>query len=269
LYSLNPKHANDPPPQLTSLVVALARYQSIVDAPDFGHLDYESVDPKATKPTKGAIRVNDLLETVTDRYRPLASFSHKLSFLIDIQIAIFDKFHERLQSNLEAYLSMTTSLGRAMGGVTKQEQDKLLGIEGLERLCRTYGSADYLEKAMRDWSDDVFFLDIWEDLQHRARDTNTIGGRSLADVAERTSKAIGSHVDNDDSSGAGGGLFDETASWYARLRERSEQIIIDTLTGNVREALRPYRHMYVIPFPPTRPKLLTFFFPLTVTPGQR
>jgi hypothetical protein len=183
-----------------------------------------------------------------------------LSFLIDIQIAIFDKFHERLQSNLEAYLSMTTSLGRAMGGVTKQEQDKLLGIEGLERLCRTYGSADYLEKAMRDWSDDVFFLDIWEDLQHRARDTNTIGGRSLADVAERTSKAIGSHVDNDDSSGAGGGLFDETASWYARLRERSEQIIIDTLTGNVREALRPYRHMYVIPFPPTRPNLLTLFF---------
>lgn len=42
-----------------------------------------------------------------------------------------------------------------MGGVSKEEQDKLLGIEGLESLCRTYGSADYLEKAMRDWSDDV------------------------------------------------------------------------------------------------------------------
>lgn len=46
-------------------LVALARYQSIVEAPDFGDLDYESVDPKATKPTKGAIRVNDLLETIT------------------------------------------------------------------------------------------------------------------------------------------------------------------------------------------------------------
>jgi hypothetical protein len=45
--------------------VALSRYQSIVNAPDFGDLDYESVDPKATKPTKGAIRVNDLLETIT------------------------------------------------------------------------------------------------------------------------------------------------------------------------------------------------------------
>ncbi|CAN9105914.1 unnamed protein product [Alternaria sp. RS040] len=215
---------------------ALSRYQNIVEAPDFGDLDYESVDPKATKPTKGAIRVNDLLETITGI--PLTSFSQKLTFLIDIQIAIFDKLHERLQSNLEAYLSMTTSLGRAMGGVTKDEQEKLLGVEGLERLCKTYGSADYLERAMRDWSDDVFFLDIWEGLQDRARgQTSNIGTMSVADVAERTSK----NVESDDIDG--GSLFDETASWYARLRERSEKIIIDTLNSNVREALRPYRHI--------------------------
>lgn len=42
-----------------------------------------------------------------------------------------------------------------MGGVTKEEQEKLLGVEGLEQLCKTHGSADYLERAMRDWSDDV------------------------------------------------------------------------------------------------------------------
>lgn len=52
---------------LICLSVALARYQSITEAPDFGDLDYESVDPKATKPTKGAIRVNDLLETITGK----------------------------------------------------------------------------------------------------------------------------------------------------------------------------------------------------------
>jgi hypothetical protein len=96
-----------------------------------------------------------LLIYLADRYRPLTSFSQKLTFLIDIQIAIFDKYHEKLQSNLEAYLTMTTALGRAMGSVTKEEQERLLGVDGLERLCKTYGSADYLEKAMRDWSDDV------------------------------------------------------------------------------------------------------------------
>jgi hypothetical protein len=61
---------------------------------------------------------------------------------------------------------------------------------------------------------------------------------SVTDVAERTSKSVGSDSD-------GAALFDETASWYARLRDRSEKIIIDTLNNNVREALRPYRHMYV------------------------
>lgn len=157
---------------LTCGIVALARYQDIVDAPDFGDLDYESVDPKATKPTKGAIRVHDLLETITgkglqrpepgmpcsqcaDRYRPLASFSQKLRFLIDIQVSIFDQFHGRLHNNLEAYVVMTTTIGRAVGGVTKEEHGKLLGVEGLERLCKTYGSADYLEKALRDWGDDL------------------------------------------------------------------------------------------------------------------
>ncbi|KAF3047653.1 hypothetical protein E8E12_011200 [Didymella heteroderae] len=219
---------------------ALKRYHEIVEADDWRDLDYESVDTKATKPTKGAIRVNDLLETITDRYRPLTSFKHKLAFLIDIQIAIFDQFHERLSDSLEAYLRMTTALGRAMGGVSKEEQDKLLGIEGLESLCRTYGSADYLEKAMRDWSDDVFFLDIWEELQDRAQHGGNIGTRTVASVAERTSKNVG--TSEADASEAGG-LFDETASWYARLRDRSEQIITETLVSNVRVALKPYRQI--------------------------
>jgi hypothetical protein len=59
---------------------------------------------------------------------------------------------------------------------------------------------------------------------------------SVASVAERTSSAVGS---NDE----GGGLFDETAGWYSRLRIRSEQIITDTLNSNVRVALRAYRNM--------------------------
>lgn len=50
---------------LTVTAVALARYQSIIDTPESGELDYDSVDPGATKPTKAAIRVNDLLETIT------------------------------------------------------------------------------------------------------------------------------------------------------------------------------------------------------------
>jgi hypothetical protein len=90
-----------------------------------------------------------------DRYRPLASFSQKLRFLLDIQIAIFDRFHARLNGGLEAYLATTSTVIRAVQGVSKEDIADAEGVSGLERLCRIYGSAEYLEKAMSDWSDDI------------------------------------------------------------------------------------------------------------------
>ncbi len=171
-----------------------------------------------------------------DRYRPLTSFSQKLRFLIDIQIAIFDKFHSRLYSSLEAYLSITSSIARAVQGVSKEEIAQLEGVGGLERLCRVYGSAEYLEKKMRDWSDDVFFLELWDELQDRARrhtGNQLAGPLSVADVAERTSSAVGSQEES-------GALFDETAGAYRRLRIRTESILQDALIHTIRDSLRPY-----------------------------
>ena len=124
-----------------------------------------------------------------------------------------------------------------MQGASKEEQAELRGLGGLERLCRVYGSAEYLEKKMQDWSDDVFFLELWDELQDRAR-KNTTGKRlagpmSLEDVADRTSSNVGTEEDT-------GALFDETAGAYRRLRIRTEGVIEEMLTYSVREALRPY-----------------------------
>ncbi|KAF2835919.1 hypothetical protein M501DRAFT_941214 [Patellaria atrata CBS 101060] len=218
---------------------ALKRYEDILSAPDAGELDYDSVDANVTKPSKAAIRVNDLLETVTEHYRPLSSFSQKIRFLIDIQIAIFDQYFNRLSSGLEAYLSMTTAIGRRVTGISKEEQLELQGIKGLDRLCRVYGSADYLERAMRDWSDDLFFLELWDELQDRARNSsrnnqNISRNLNLEEVAEKTSSSLGSDEDT-------GALFDSTATAYKGLRIRTEKIIVDNLAYNVAEALRPYR----------------------------
>ena len=219
-----------------SYPVALSRYQNIIDSPESGEIDYDSVNSGATKPTYAAVRVNDLLETITDRYRPLTSFSQKLRFLIDIQITIFDRLHSRLHDSLEAYLTITSSIARTVQGVSRESQAELRGLGGLERLCRVFGSAEYLEKKMRDWSDDIFFLELWDELQDRARRStgkNLAGPMSIEDVAERTSSAVGSEEDT-------GALFDETAGAYKRLRVRSEGIIQDMLIHSIRENLRPY-----------------------------
>jgi hypothetical protein len=218
---------------------ALSRYQSIIDTPDSKELDYDSVAFDATKPTKAAIRVNDLLDTITDRYRTLASFSQKLRFLMDIQIAIFDQYLGRLRNSLEAYISLTTSIGRRMQGVSKEEQSELYGLKGLDHLCRVFGSAEYLERAMRDWSDDVFFLELWEELQERAKTRNRVSRNlgELQEIKQKTSTAVGADESNGEVQGA---LFDETATSYHNLRIRSESVLVESLTYNIREALRPY-----------------------------
>jgi len=217
---------------------AISRYQDIIDANDSGVIDYDGVEPGMTKPTKGAVRVNDLLETITDRYRPLSSFSQKLCFLMDIQISIFDLFHGRLKESLEVFLARTSLVGRAVQ-TTHEDQAEVSGVNGLERLCRVFGSAEYLEKKMRDWSDDIFFLELWDELQDRARQNSgtsrpVAGSMSASEVASRTSAAV---VDDTDDNGA---LFDETAATYRRLRLRSEDIIVETISTSVRTSLRPY-----------------------------
>lgn len=161
--------------ELTCIKVALSRFQNILNADDAWQIDYDSVEEHDAKPTKSAIRLKDLLETITgdfilvtfhsgikilifsllDRYRPLTSFTQRLRFLIDIQINILDQYHERLSSSAEAFKVLSSSIARAVQGTSKEEADALRGIPGLERLCRVYGSSMYLEGCMRDWGEDV------------------------------------------------------------------------------------------------------------------
>ncbi|KAJ9661916.1 hypothetical protein H2198_001668 [Neophaeococcomyces mojaviensis] len=219
---------------------ALSRYRRIRDAPESNSIDYDGVEEGRTKPTKGAIRVNDLLETITDRYRQLSSFTQKLRFLMDIQLSIFDDYHNHLYGVLQAYLVGSHTAGRYLQG---QSAEDAMGLRGLETLAKVFGSAEYLERKMGDWSDDVFFLELWEELQDRAsRNTGANGtvGRDLSveEVAAKTSGTIRNADEILESEG--GALFDETENSYRRLRERSEGEIVRALDVNVRNAIRPF-----------------------------
>ncbi|KAI1609208.1 TIP-1 family-domain-containing protein [Exophiala viscosa] len=219
---------------------ALSRYRTIRDAADSVDVDFDA-DSTQTKPTKGAIRVNDLLETITDRYRGLSSFSQKIKFLLEIQLSIFDDYHNHLQGSLQAYL-MAYRAGRLIPG---QHDSDSLGRKGLESLAKIYGSAEFLERKMSDWSDDVFFLELWEELQYRAKDSNghnaSVGtGLRVADVAARTSATINSDDPDGDLDADGSGLFDQTALAYRRMRERSEEEILRALDVNLHAAFGPY-----------------------------
>jgi len=134
---------------------ALARYQDIINSKESSKIDYDSTGPKRTKPTYGAQKVTDLIGNVTKQYRSLRKFSFKLRFLIDIQIAILDEYHNRLKDSLDAYITMTSTVGRALHGVTKEQQAQVQGTGGLESLCKVYGSSNHVIDTLHDWSNDL------------------------------------------------------------------------------------------------------------------
>ncbi|KAK3941362.1 RINT1-like protein [Diplogelasinospora grovesii] len=219
---------------------ALERYRGIMAAPDARNIDYEFVGAGKTKPTYAAVRVTDLLRSVTAQYERVRGFSHKLRFLIDIQLAILDEYHDHLRGSLEAYLSITSTVGRAFG-VTKEQLAALEGTGALETLCKVYGSADHIVNTLNDWSNEEFFVTLWEQLQTRAKarsrseddQGNLAGGMSYDHVKDRTSATVGTEED-------GGVLFDETIAAYSMRRKRAEEFLAEALTESHRKSFAAY-----------------------------
>ena len=149
---------------------ALRRYQDIMNAPDSGQIDYDSSgigrcnfdEYRAnanshvgkTKPTYGATKVTDLILTVTLQYNKLRRFSHKFRFLVSIQAEILDQYLGRLKDSLDIYQTITSTVGRTLHGVTREQQAALEGVGGLESLCKVFGSAEHLAMMLNEWSNE-------------------------------------------------------------------------------------------------------------------
>jgi hypothetical protein len=130
------------------------RYEEIHSSPDRGQIDFDGADYGKTKPTYGATKVGDLLHSVTQQYKDLRRFSHKIRFFVEIQSYLLDQYFGLLNDSLSVYLTSITTVGRTLHGISKEEQASLEGIGGLDRLCRMYGSADRIIFVLREWSCD-------------------------------------------------------------------------------------------------------------------
>jgi hypothetical protein len=133
---------------------ALGRYQSILSAPDARGIDYDYSASGKTKPTYAAVRITDLLKSVTSQYRKLRRFSQKVRFLIDIQQEILDQYHALLLDSLEAYSTLNSTVARTLQGVTKDQLAALEGTGALETLCRVLGSSDHIVNTLKVWGNE-------------------------------------------------------------------------------------------------------------------
>lgn len=216
---------------------ALERFQAIMATPDARNIDYDYVGAGKTKPTFGAVRVTDLLRSITTQYERVRTFKHKIRFLIGIQLDILDEFHDRLRGSLEAYQALTSTVGRTLHGVTKEQLAALEGTGGLESLCKVYGSADHVASTLKDWGSEEFFVTLWDQLQGRATkegETSRMSGEmSYEEVKDRTSAAVGSDADE-------GVLFDETIAAYTLRRKTAQEFLANALADSHYKAFRAY-----------------------------
>lgn len=215
---------------------ALDRYWDINKSPDSTTIDYDSSGPGKTKPTYGAIKVTDLIQTETLQYNKLRKFSHRMKFLIGIQAEILDLYYGRLKDSLDVYSTITSTVGRTIHGITKEQEAALQGIGRFETLCKVFGSAEHLISMMKDWSNEEFFIDMWEDLQERAKDTDSnaklAGEMSYNEVRDSTSDAMGSESE--------GAVFDKTIETFEKLRQMAESYITQAIKYSFPVSFKQY-----------------------------
>ncbi|PHH52784.1 hypothetical protein CFIMG_003822RA [Ceratocystis fimbriata CBS 114723] len=215
---------------------AMERLQSIMEAPDSKTIDYDYGGAGKTKPTKGAVKVTDLLKSVTMQYQRVRKFKHRLKFLINIQLDIMDEYHDYLSNSLQAYQAMTSTVGRTLHGLTKEQAAALEGTGGMESLCKVYGSSDHIITTLKDWSNEEFFVALWYELHGRTKKNDhkrVTSGVSVEQVKDRISTAV-------DSETREGVLFDETIMAYTHRKKLAHELLVGAIVESHNKALRLY-----------------------------
>lgn len=185
---------------------ALRRFEEIMDSPDAWAIgssdsladDDEQVfhsplspgasaaDEAGQRTTKSARSTIEILDSVSERYRPLPSLSQRLSFLAIVQLPILRSYAQRLTRSLDAFESLSSAFARAMPGEIvpgtgssslvsgSSDSDMVQGLRGLGRLVKALLSAQYVCTELERWSETAAFVEMSESLHA------TEEGRALA-----------------------------------------------------------------------------------------
>jgi hypothetical protein len=131
---------------------AWKRYKEIIDDDETRLIDYESALSGKTKATFASLQIKDLVVHITQKYKKVRRFRHKMKFLIDIQAEILDDYMKALKDPLDIFVEMLHPVTRM--GYSKEALEKIQGLNGFDRLCRVYCGADHLTNLCKDWSNE-------------------------------------------------------------------------------------------------------------------
>ncbi|KDQ54870.1 hypothetical protein JAAARDRAFT_160141 [Jaapia argillacea MUCL 33604] len=216
------------------------------DPDDDDGMGGSGIGDRELRSTNSARRVRALLEQVTDRYASLPSPLHKTHFLTTIQLPLLQTYHSRISSSLDAFETLSSAFVRAVpGAITmtgsfsgaggeaggKGDGRRLTGgVVGVERLVKGFVSARWVERGMEGWGDDLFFLELW----------NEINSHASLRARAHDNPLLPSPSPSPGGEGVEGTLLDVLVEEYRKLGERAEEMIVQQVYGEVESALRPH-----------------------------
>ncbi|VDB88985.1 Bgt-4910 [Blumeria graminis f. sp. tritici] len=215
---------------------ALDRYHEIVLSKNSGEIDYDTSTLGKTKSSYGATLITDLIVTITSKYCRLQKFSHKMAFLTGIQAEILDLYFGRLSDALEYFQTATSAIGRTLHGVTKEELEELQGVKGLDKLCRVFCSSEHLISELKDWSNEEFFIVLFDQLQNMLASNN----QEIEGINSETTGMIKKSVSLSLNSDNGGSFFGISIEGFERLRNKAEALISEVINYEIPSLFRPY-----------------------------
>lgn len=154
------------------ILVAQARYDEILldnqafdiyaeDDFEKSQQQQQQANGKPIKRTKSAVRLINLLESITNTYILVPSLVQKFKFFADIQLDLLGQYQKRLSAAIDSFeaLSLIRSvpvpgaLPEAVTGVMTASETGGT-ISALNRLYRWWASARSISDAMKDWTEE-------------------------------------------------------------------------------------------------------------------
>lgn len=199
--------------------------------------------------TNSSRRIKALLEQVTDRYQALPRLPQRARFLLQVQLPILDQYRGRIISSLDAFENLSSALARAVpGGLTGQvdmgAKRLTSGVEGASRLVKALISARAIEKAMVGWGEEVFFLELWTEMNRRPGLRALVASHGLLPTTNSGEEAEGT-------------AFDILVHAYRDACARAEDMIVRQAVVDIKEDLHPYLSAGWDPAADTSPETLT------------
>ncbi|KAG9319676.1 hypothetical protein KVV02_005048 [Mortierella alpina] len=212
---------------------AVARYTQIMEDVDAWQPAYDDMGEKEyIIPTKSAEKLMDLLEIVTERYKPLPVLEHQ-TFLLDIQLDILLAYHRHIRGLVDQHESLTYSFVRVMPGAASADELNTMGIEGLRNLCQWLSSVEYVSTTLKDWAEDVFFLEMYKEITDR---TQKIINPLNSDNEDSEPEDMASRTRLDEN----GTIFDESVKGFGSLSKRIQDLIVRNITKDVFGSMKSY-----------------------------